>query len=209
MKWVVSMRFKSYFPAVFVCLMCGTAALHAQQAQSVAAGQPQPPEIKEFQGYEDQWSTAVVKNDQYTLEYLLSPLFVDISSSGDVTTRNQKIADLFQKESQPVSMEQRVVSVRMFGDMAVVSGTYIVKFRTSSGDREERGIFTHLYERSRNHWACVNAQRTAVVDLTPGHKQKASHQKTSDAAEPFHIPFFYKGAKPAPGATASNTSPNP
>jgi len=38
--------------------------------------------------------------------------FVD----GDVTTRNQQIAMLFQKGDEPVSMEQRVVSVRTFGD---------------------------------------------------------------------------------------------
>jgi len=180
---------------------------HAQQSQSVTPGSTNvPPEVKEFQGYEDQWSNAVVKNDQYTMEFLLSPLFVDISSTGDVTTRNQQIAMLFQKGEEPVSMQQRVVSVRLFGDTAVVSGTYIVRSRMNSNIREERGIFTHVYNRSRMRWACVNAQRTAVVDLTPG-RQKA--QKKTDAPEPFHIPLLYQGAEPAQAATGQKPGDPP
>ncbi|MGB9028517.1 MAG: nuclear transport factor 2 family protein [Acidobacteriaceae bacterium] len=187
--------------------LCGAGLARAQQAESATPGQTQPPEVKEFQGYEDQWSNAVVKNDQYTMEFLLSPLYVDISSTGDVTTRNQQIAELFQKGDEPVSLQQRVVSVRLFGDTAVVSGTYIVKWRANGSVREERGIFTHIYNRARNHWACVNAQRTAVVDLTPG-KQKAS-QKKSEASEPFHIPLLYQGAQPSQSATGQNSGTQP
>jgi len=201
------MRFKQVLVAVFMSALCGAGFARAQQAESATPSQTQPPEVKEFQGYEDQWSNAVVKNDQYTMEFLLSPLYVDISSTGDVTTRNQQIAQLFQKGDGPVSLQQRVVSVRLFGDTAVVSGTYIVKLRTNGSTREERGIFTHVYNRARNHWACVNAQRTAVVDLMPG-KQKAS-QKKSDAAEPFHIPLLYQGAQPSQSASRQNSSTQP
>ena len=188
-------------------MLAAPLAVCAQQSQSMAPGSTNvPPEVKEFQGYEDQWSNALVKNDQYTMEFLLSPLFVDISSTGDVTTRNQQIAMLFQKGEEPVSVQQRVVSVRLFGDTAVVAGTYIVRSRTNGNIREERGIFTHVYNRSRMRWACVNSQRTAVVDLTPG-KQKA--QKKTDAPEPFHIPLLYQGAEPAQAARGQNTSTPP
>lgn len=203
--WIAFMLKKSLSIAVFVVLLGGAGTLLAQQAESAAPGQAQPPELKEFQGYEDQWSTALVKGDQYTMENLLSPLYVDISATGDVTTRNQQIAQLFDKGEEPVSLEQKVVSVREFGDTALVSGTYIRKWKTDARLHEERGIFTHVYERAHNHWACVNAQRTAVVDLTPGRKQKV--QTRSDAAEPFHIPFFHKGAESS--ATAQEAPPVP
>lgn len=182
--------------------------MQAQQAESIAPGQgQQPPEVKEFQSLEDQWSSAVVKNDQYTMEFLLSPVYVDISSAGDVATRNQLIAGLSDKGTEPVSMLQRVVSVREFGDTAIVSGTYIVKYRANGGEKEERGIFTHVYSRTQRHWACVNAQRTAVVDLTPG-RQKAA-QKKSNAPEPFHIPLLYKGSEPSQSAKGpTNLPPN-
>jgi len=201
---------KSFLTTVFALALASPALLCAQQAEFAAPGQTVPPEVKEFQGYEDQLSTALVKGDQYQLEYLLSPLYVDISSTGDVTTRNQDIANLFQKgPDEPLSMEQRVVSVRTFGDTAVVSGTYIVKLKTNGNAREERGIFTHVYARARNHWECVNGQRTAVLDLTPG-KQKA--QQRSDAQSPFHIPLFHKGAQSTQTDSAQNqtpASPNP
>jgi hypothetical protein len=32
--------------------------------------------------------------DQYALELVLSPLFVDVSAGGDITTRNQQLAQL-------------------------------------------------------------------------------------------------------------------
>jgi len=199
------MRFKSYLIAFSLFAVYGAASLGAQQAVSAAPGQAVPPEVKEFQGYEDQWSNALVKADQYTMEFLLSPLYVDISSNGDVTTRNQQIAQLFDKGEEPVSLEQRVVSVREFGDTAIVSGTYIAKWRTNGSVREERGIFTHVYNRAHAHWACVNAQRTAVVDMTP-RKQRAAGKK-SDASEPFHIPLFYKGKEPSQSASAPTDIP--
>lgn len=201
------MKSKLGFLMLGALAVCAAPGLRAQQAQSVAAGQTQPPEVKEFQGYEDQWSVALVKPDQYALENLLSPLYVDIAANGDVTTRNQQIADLFVKDgTEPVSVEQKVVSVRTFGDTAIVSGTYIERFKTSGNVREERGIFTHVYNRARNHWACVNAQRTAVVDLTPAKQTKA---QKSDAPLPFHIPLFHQGAQSTQPATAQNAPTNP
>ena len=201
------MRIWQSLMAIGVVALCSAGmGAQAQQAESVASNPTQqPPEVKEFQALEDQWSNAVVKNDQYTMEFLLSPLYVDIASDGDVATRNQLIAGLFDKGADPVSMQQRVVSVREFGDTAIVSGTYIVKTRANGGDKEERGIFTHVYNRSQRHWACVNAQRTAVVDLMPG-RQKAA-QKKSNASEPFHIPLLYQGSQPSQSATGPKDIP--
>lgn len=184
---------KPFSIAVLVGVLSGAAALPAQQAQSAAPGQAMPPEVKEFQGYEDQWSLAQVHADQYALENLLSPLFVNISSTGEVTTRNQDIVQLLDKTDQLISMEQRAVSVRTFGDTAVVSGTYVMKWSKEGKTREERGIFTHVYERMRDRWQCVNSQRTAVVEVAPPGKKERAARKKSDADEPFRIPFLYKG----------------
>ena len=189
--------------ALLLCALGGATTVRAQQAESVAPGQTLPPEVKLFQGLEDKWSIAVVNKDQYAMDLLLSPVYVGISSTGDVTTRNEQIADIFDKGApRMLSMLQRVISVRMFGDTAVVSGTYDVKWRTDGPVREERGIFTHVYTRMQDRWECVNAQRTAVVDTMPGSTKKKKSKPRSEASEPFHIPLFYKGAK---SAQPSNT----
>lgn len=193
--------------AVLGCALCGAAG--AQQTESVLPGQALPPEVKEFQGLEDRWSKAVVDSDQYTMELLLSPLFVGISSTGDVATGDEEIADLLHKDELPRSMLQRVISVRMFGETAVVSGTYDMTWGVKGRTREERGIFTHVYIRAQDRWECVNAQRTPVVDRKPGEekeKKAKDKSKTSPAAEPFHIPFFHKGAT---STDPNQPDPNP
>ncbi len=159
----------------------------------------QPPMITQFQQIEDKWSTALVKQDQFTLETLLSPTFVSISFTGDVSTRNQVVAAMYEKEMpQVVSMEQRVVNVRIIEDVAIVSGTYIERTKLNGIQDEQRGIFTHIYQHVREVWVCVQSQRTAlpIAEQDNGKKKKKS-DKQSNASEPFHIPLLYKGAKPA------------
>jgi ketosteroid isomerase-like protein len=201
---------------VFLALCTTAGSSFAQSSVAVTpatATAAQTAEIKEMQKLEDQWSDAVVKRDQYGIELLLSPLYVGISANGEVTTRNQQIALLFQKTSDPLTMEQRVISVRMLGDVAVVNGTYITRRKTGSDSLEERGIFTHVFQRVRSNWLCINSQRTIVAEESTA-KQKVT--KKSNAELPFHLPFLYKGAdstkdqqpQPAPTDTQANQQTN-
>jgi hypothetical protein len=191
--------------SIFVSLAASAVLFAGLAAAQQTATPQQPPEIAQFQKLEDQWSDAVAKRDQYSLELLLSPILVNISSDGEVTTRNQQIAQLFEKGgAQPVSVEQRVINVRTFEDMAVVDGTYITKWKINGQVREERGIFTHVFQHVRGNWMCVHAQRTAVVEKND-QPQKKTASKKSNAELPFHIPLIHQGAQsnqppPAPGA---------
>lgn len=183
-----SIHFSLAAPAFFIMAAVISSVGQAQRPPR------QPPQITEFQKIEDQWSTSVVKQDQYTLETILSPTFVDISSSGEITTRNQQVAAMYEKGlPQPVSMEQRVVSVRIIEDIAVVDGTYIERAKLNGVEHEERGIFTHVYQHVREVWVCMQSQRTAVVEQ--GDEAKKSEKKKSDAALPFHIPLIHQGAQ--------------
>lgn len=147
-------------------------------------------QVQDFQKIEDSWSTAINSRDQYALELVLSPLFVDISAGGDVTTRNQQLADLIQGQDKSLHLEQKVITVRLLGDTAVANGTYLLHHRSGSKEVDEKGIFTHVFERVRGNWLCINSQRTTVVAAASG---KSKKQSTAD--EPFHIPFFSKSDK--------------
>ena len=99
---------------------------------------------------------------------------VDISAAAEISTRNQVIANALAGLPEPlVSVEQKVVNVRVVSDVAIVEGTYVLRLREGSGVREERGVFTHVWERVRNAWGCVSAQRTAVVDRVEGKRGDA------------------------------------
>lgn len=149
-------------------------------------------EVQQFQKIEDTWNSAVNTRDQYSLELVLSPLYVGISASGNVTTRNQEIADAISNQDKTLHLEQKVITVRVLGDTAVVNGTYTLHYKAGSNEMDERGVFTHVFERQHNAWLCVNSQRTLVREEGSG---KGKKKQAGKAEEPFHIPLFSKGDK--------------
>jgi len=183
---------KLVFPAIFAVLSLLPIAVSAQtpKAGTTSAGSP---EIRELQKIEDNWSNALNQRDQYGLELVLSPLFVGVSSTGDVTTRNQQIVGVINQEDKTAATDMRVVTVRMLGDVAVANGTYTYSHKAASGPVEEKGIFTHVFQRQHGNWVCLNAQRTMLREDGPS-KAKGSKPK-SQAELPFHIPLFSKGDK--------------
>ncbi|MGA2535150.1 MAG: nuclear transport factor 2 family protein [Terracidiphilus sp.] len=186
-------------------LGCSTAslflgcAMFAQNTSPPAASVPvnvtstETPAVKEFQKIEDSWSTAVNGRDQYGLELVLSPLFVDVSASGDITTRNQQVAQVITGEDKTVHLDQRVITVRMLGDIAVANGTYTFHHKVNAAEVNEKGIFTHVFERTHGGWLCINSQRTVLRE-----DSNAKQKKQSNAELPFHIPLFSKSEKTNP-----------
>jgi ketosteroid isomerase-like protein len=166
------------------------AAIPAPAAGTSGATETVSPEILQFQKIEDSWSDAVNRRDQYALELVLSPLFVDVSASGDVTTRNQQVAQVLSSEDKTLYLTQRVITVRMLGDIAVANGTYTLHHKAATGLVDERGVFTQVFERVHAGWLCINSQRTVL-------RQDASTKKKDSSPEsPFHLPNpFAKGEK--------------
>jgi len=173
-----------------VLLSCFPLVAQTPQPAQPAVTSTESPEIRQFQKIEDDWSIAVNQHDQYALELVLSPLFVDVSATGDITTRNQQLAQVITGEDKNVSLEQRVVTVRMLGDIAVANGTYTMRHKVNASVVDEKGVFTHVFERLRGGWVCINSQRTGLREDT-----NVKTKKPSNAEFPFHIPLFTKGDK--------------
>ena len=176
--------------SLFFLSLCSAAAQIPASAPAPPAGHSdatstESPQIREFQKIEDGWSGAINQRDQYSLDLDLSPVFVDISAAGEITTRNQQLAQLITGEDKTLHLEQRVITVRMLGDIAVVNGTYILHHKLASGQQvDEKGVFTHLFERTRGGWLCINSQRTVLRE-----DSNAKAKKQSNAEQPFHIPI--------------------
>jgi hypothetical protein len=188
---------KTRFLVCYSAVLVLSAAAVGQSPAPAAAPAPTSatsaasPELREFQKIEDSWSVAVNDRDQYGLELVMSPLFVDVSASGDITTRNQQVAQVITGEDKTLHLDQRVVTVRMLGDIAVANGTYALHHKVGAAEANEKGIFTHVYERSHGGWLCINSQRTVLREDSTAAKQK----KQSNAELPFHIPLFSKSDK--------------
>lgn len=156
--------------ALFAAGIVQQPAMAQQESQQGA-------QIATFQKIEDQWSTALVNHDQFTLETILAPDFVNISSTGETTTRNQQVAAMFESgAARAQTMRQQVDTVRIIEDVAIVNGTYDETTKLNGIERAEQGVFSHIYQRVRGVWKCVQSQRTAVPQAQQGtvHKKKKS-----------------------------------
>ncbi|MBS1805385.1 MAG: nuclear transport factor 2 family protein [Acidobacteria bacterium] len=178
-------RFLACFTAVFLpCIALAQATSSTPAPAQAPVTSTASPDIAQFQKLEDAWDQAVNRRDQYGLENVLSPLFLDVSGSGDITTRNQQLAFIIAMEDKSFRLDQKVITVRMLGDTAVANGTYVLHHRGPSGEVDEKGVFTHVFERAHSGWLCINSQRTVLKE--DGGKTK----KKSNAELPFHIPIF-------------------
>jgi ketosteroid isomerase-like protein len=175
--------------ACFFALLLSCCAAFSQTPAPVqsATASAENPDINQFQKIENTWSNAVNQHDQYALELVLSPLFVDVSASGDISTRNQQLAQVVIGEDKTLYLAQRVITVRMLGDIAVANGTYTLHHKVNSAQVDEKGIFTHVFERLRGGWVCVNSQRTALHEDPNSKSKKGPGNET-----PFHFPLFGK-----------------
>jgi len=189
---VVCVRMTRFLACFSVLLLCSVAVGQTPAAATTQspATTAESPEVSEFQKIEDTWSSAVNQRDQYSLELVLSPLFVDVAATGDITTRNQQVANLITGEDKTMHLAQRVITVRMLGDIAVANGTYVLHHKVNSAQLDEKGVFTHVFERVRGGWLCINSQRTVLRE-----DSNAKTKRQSNAEMPFHIPLFTRSDK--------------
>jgi ketosteroid isomerase-like protein len=192
------MRFFSAVSAVL--LVCTVAA--AQNAAPVSSPAKSPAastdsaEIQQFQTIENKWSDAENKHDQFGLDLVLSPLLVDVAANGDITTHDQQVVQAITNQDKMYFLSRRVIAVRMLGDIAVVDGTYLLRHRLDSGQVvTDKGVFTHVFQRQRGGWMCVNAQQTQVAQDSNSKKKHKNDKKSTAGSLPFHVPFFGKGNK--------------
>lgn len=180
------------FPVALSAFLLGCCLLPAQQGSAPASSgvaTTAPSATEEFQKIEDKWDLAIQLRDQYALELVLSPYFMDVSAAGDITTRNQQVAQLITGEDKVIGLEQRVITVRMLGDTAVVNGTYTLHRKAGGVNPvEEKGVFTHVFERARSGWLCTNSQRTRLPE-------EAKSKKSTGSETPFHMPLFGRSEK--------------
>ncbi len=161
-------------------------------------------QIAEIQKVVDRWDDAVFQHDPYALELVQAPQFINISDTGQITNRDQQVAQMVMKGAVKFTLAQKVVSVRMLGDVAVVNGTYDRAFKGSrlnhTQAKDQKGVFSQVYIRARNSWQCINSQRTLIVEETEKDKKKkakdGSNEKPLTHGLGFNFPGLHKSTSP-------------
>ncbi|MEO6829762.1 MAG: nuclear transport factor 2 family protein [Acidobacteriaceae bacterium] len=172
-------------------------ATETAQSDGVSAASQQ---VADLQKVVDRWDDAIDQRDQYALELVLAPQFIGISDTGEVLNRDQVVSEMVRKDAPRYSLVQKVVSVREVGDVAVVNGTYN---RTYQGSRlshtkvkNERGVFSQVYVRTRTSWECIHAQETLIQESAAATKKKAKEESKSKGKPlghelGFHLPGMH------------------
>ncbi len=172
------------------------AQLLTDAGQTNAASQMSQ-QIAELQKVVDRWDDAIDQHDQYGLELVLAPQFIAISDSGQVQDRDQVVSQLVMKDAPRYTLAQKVTSVRIVGDVAVINGTYDRVYQGSrlsrTKRRDEKGVFSQVYVRARNSWECINSQRTLIEGAASSGSRKKSKEGSDEKRLNHDLGFHFPG----------------
>jgi ketosteroid isomerase-like protein len=112
---------------------------------------------------EHAWDQAQERGDVKALDAIFDPFLVYVDYDGTLLTKAEYLARV---KSNTTHMEQIVaqqMSVQMFGDTAIVIGTYRVKGTEKGKPYLRQGRFTDTWVLMRGHWICVAAEATPIL----------------------------------------------
>ena len=111
---------------------------------------------------EKRWSAANVHKDVTVLEQILAEDYIGIEAIGMVGTKTQEIAGIKTGDVVVDAEEPTQMKVRMYGDVAVVTGHLSVRDRRDGKAGQHEVVFTDVWVKRDGRWQVVNYQGTLV-----------------------------------------------
>ncbi len=108
------------------------------------------------------WNEAQVNRDARALDAMLGAHFVNTEYDGEVSDRAQFLAGIRDPQFNLTSLSIQDTKVSMYGDSAVVTGTYRTKGTYQGKPYEHVGRFTDTWVFAEGRWQCV-ASHTSLV----------------------------------------------
>ena len=139
--------------AVFVSAGCGRAPKHEADPKAVRA---------EILAVENQWASAIERQDAAAFERLAAEDFRFIDENGRVLNRAQYIADRSHNPDNVESATQDEIEVRQYGDAAIATGRSILHGTRDGAPFVYRFRWTDVYVRRAGRWQPVSGQLTAL-----------------------------------------------
>lgn len=122
---------------------------------------------------------AILRNDSAALERLLADSLVTTLDAGDVKTKADELAVNRASDRKLESWEASDVTVRLYGDTAVVTGRAAVKDSLrGEGERSFTFRFTHVWAKIGGRWQLVGRH---ISGRTP---PRSPRRARSDSAGP-------------------------
>jgi len=111
---------------------------------------------------EQMWNEAQVHRDSHALAGMIADRFISTEYDGEVSDREQFLADIANPEYQPSSVNIRDLHVNLYRDTAVINGIYHAKGTFNGKVYDHLGRFTDTWIFDGGRWMCV-ASHTSLL----------------------------------------------
>jgi ketosteroid isomerase-like protein len=146
---------------VVMAAALGVATLTAAPVGAQGMGAPSvQDQIKKM---EKDRAAAVVKADVATLEGLTSDDYILINANGQVSNKAETMSNIKTGKIKLTSNEVSDMTVRVYGDTAVVTGKSTAKGSINGIELKGPVMFTRVYVKKNGKWQSVAFQQTPIV----------------------------------------------
>jgi ketosteroid isomerase-like protein len=112
---------------------------------------------------ENVWNQAEVRGDVKALSLIFDNLLIYVDEDGRLLTKGEFLARAQAESAHPQSLTTQSMNAQIYGNTAVVTGTYRTE-GVKRGKRYQReGRFTDIWIQRDGTWVCVAAQATPIL----------------------------------------------
>jgi ketosteroid isomerase-like protein len=148
------MAVRKFFVAVGVVLLGVASAVPRQESSSDNGGW--------ILGLEKAWNHALEAKDTNALDMILAKSFVAIDIDGSVSSKSDFLASIKAPDYQPSQAVTEESKVQVYGDAAVVVGTFRVKGTEKGKQYVHRERFVDTWIKINGTWQCVASTGTLI-----------------------------------------------
>ena len=112
---------------------------------------------------ENAWNQAQLHHDAKAMDSLVADSYVNTESDGSVQNKAEFLASIKDKAAYHAeTMSNSDVKVRLYGNVAVVTGAYRAKGVASGKPFDNRGRFTDTWLLLNGRWQCVASHASHI-----------------------------------------------
>jgi len=132
-------------------------------AAPIGTAQTQNSAEKELIGVENAWKQAVVKRDASALQRLYADEYMSVDQEGMTWNKKQDIEIDIAGVSSLSTYKLDDLTVRIYGDVALVTGFNIATGKVLDRPAKSQTRFTDVFVKRDGRWQCVHSQTTPIV----------------------------------------------
>jgi ketosteroid isomerase-like protein len=104
---------------------------------------------------ENSWNQAELHNDAHAVDLLLADDFVMTVADGYTMNKAAMLASVRDTSYKPEVLQSENMEVHLYGNTAIVTGSYLEKGKDKGKSFDRRGRFTDTWVNLGGEWRCV------------------------------------------------------